>query len=259
MQASAEAARAIAIRRRDPDMSGSTSMHLRFAQALRGKAEGLSSLADADMTDADLRASLIEGTTPVTAFNYYYYSAELAYLSGDVERASAMLAGAKERLGAAFSAPNSIEFHFLSVLVAARELRKKGLLPRQLLFARARIALRKVARCARHCPRNFEAHALIGDAELARARGDHARAKERFTDAIAAARAHQTLKHEALALELAAELHRECADAVHADALEQQAMETYRRWGANAKAEALDRARSFTPRGAPSQTPPSRS
>jgi hypothetical protein len=110
------------------------------------------------------------------------------------------------------------------------------------LRLRVRGALRKLKAWARSCPSNFAAHALIAEAELARIRGQGARADARFEHAIAAARAHGNARREALALELSAGHARTAGNAEKAAQRLKEAISAYRRWGALAKADALERA-----------------
>jgi hypothetical protein len=196
-------------------------------------------LGTSSSSDADFRASLSDEVTPTALFYYQFCSADLAYHFGDPGRARALLQEAKKRTQGIFGLPTTVELSFLDALVAAREHAQASFFAR---FARRRSVARELRRLgawARSCPSNFAVHAAIVEAELARIRGDE-QAGDCFERAVAIAREHGDAKREALALELWAADTRLRGDADGAAERTRSAIEAYRRWGALAKAAALE-------------------
>jgi len=237
----AEWARDIAIRRADKDMACMPDVQARHAAALAGHAGSARDLGVPGSTDAELRASLDDATTPIALFYYYFCNAELAYLDGDAARAEQLLAQAHRRKEGIFSIPTTAELCLLDALVAARRHAQVGRAAR----ARLRLALdscvRKLDAWAESCPHNFAAQAHIARAERARVHGRHSEASERYDRAVAAAREHQAPRREAFALELAAAHAHAQGEPERARALTREAVLAYRRWGAQGKAAELAR------------------
>lgn len=233
-QACAEWARGITDLRRDRGMTGMVIAHQRYYATLRGLTDDVLSLSTDESSDEAFRASLSD-ETPLALFYYYLLGAELNYLFGDAARAGALLAEAEPWIPGIFGTPTAVEHNLLHVLVAAR--RCEGEPWRMRRRRRRAIArrLKRLARWARACPANFEAQYLIACAEKARVAGDHAAASAAFDAAIASARRHGAVKREALALELAARHSAALGEAEQARARLAEAIDAYRRWGANAR------------------------
>jgi predicted ATPase len=244
VQADAEWARDVSVRRKERAMIGVPESHARHAATLRGLTPNLLDLGTAESPDAEFRASLSDSATPTALFYYQLCTADLAYHFGSVREARTILREAEKRTEGIFGLPTTVELHFLDALVAAREHDLAGTpwLARLGLRLRVHGALRKLKAWARSCPANFEAHALIVEAELARIRGQGARADECFERATSAARTHGSARREALALELSAAHARAAGDTAKAGQRTTEATSAYERWGALAKVEALQRA-----------------
>jgi predicted ATPase len=238
VQETAEASREITMRRRDRDMSALVDMHARYCAALRGLSGDLKTLGDAALDDERLRASLSAKQTPVGLFYYCLCSAQLAYLHDDFERAQSLLTQAAERRAAIFSIPTTVEHCLWQLLVTAREYERSSRVERIKLGRSMRAALKSLSRWAALCPRNFAAHYKLGLAEYARIHGA-AKTAQCFDDAIQVAREHQSLKWEALALELYAKVLRDCKEPEQSRARLREAAEAYARWGADGRAKEL--------------------
>ena len=221
-------------------MVGVPDCHARHAATLRALTPGVLDLGTATSSDASFRASLSDEVTPTALFYYQFCNADLAYHFGDVPRARALLGEAKKRTQGIFGLPTTVELSFLDALVAAREHDRAS--PFARFFLRRRVAreLRRLRAWARSCPANFDAHAAIVEAELARIGGQR-RAPVCFERAVRIARDHGDAKREALALELWSRWAAQGGDTSTAEARARAAVEAYRRWGALAKAEALAR------------------
>jgi len=234
--------RDVGARRKIKDMAAVPDLHARYAEALRGQTDSWTDLGRPSSSDAELRATLGDDTTPVGIFYYHFCNAELAYLAGDIDRAAALLEVAEKRTKGIFAIPTTVELCFLGALVAAQQYgRAAGWRDRLRLRRAITRRIRKLDAWARSCPHNYEAHALIAHAELARARGRARQADMQYQRAIASARRINAPKREALALELAAAHALAQGDHDKAAAWRRQAIEAYRRWGAVAKADALER------------------
>jgi hypothetical protein len=111
-------------------------------------------------------------------------------------------------------------------------------------------ALRRLEKWSRICPENFESYARIVRGELRRALGRTDAATADCDRAIAAARSHGAPKREAIACELASAHARARGDATAAG--QYRIAAAYRRWGATAKARALEDDRCHTGERRPS-------
>ena len=240
VEAEAEWAREVSARRKDRAMIGVPECHARHAATLRGLTPSVLDLGTATSSDASFRASLSDEVTPTALFYYQFCNADLAYHFGDVRRARALLVEAKKRTQGIFGLPTTVELSFLDALVAAREHDSGSLLARFLLRRRVGRELRRLRAWARSCPANFDAHAAIVEAELARMGGQR-RASACFERAVRIAKEHGDAKREALALELWSKWAEEGGDSSTAEGRMGEAIDAYRRWGAVAKAEALAR------------------
>ena len=228
-------------RRRDVrDMAAVPEVHLRYASALRSPGTGRLDLGMPGWSDADFRAGLDRQSMPVSLFYYLFCSAELAFLSGEIERAAELIEQAGKHVEGIFAIPTTAELAFLEALVAARRAGAAGPLERARLTVYIARRLRRLDACARSCAHNFEAHALIVRAELLRVRGRAEPATATYARAVDAARRHRSLKREAIALELASLHARGAGDAARADELRREAAAAYRRWGGLRKAALLD-------------------
>ena len=219
-------------------MSAIVSAQLRFAAALRGDSAALSLPGS---SDAEFRASLTDGHTPIGLYYYYYLHAELAYLFGDAARAQALLARrAPAHAGHLLRPHDGGPVPARRAGGGAQAGTRADSSGAAASPGRWRAAASKLAHFARACPANFESHAQLAQAERARVHGDVAAAADHYTRAIAAARAHGAVKREALALELAARFYRAQGRTAEADAHRLEAVAAWRRFGATAKADASD-------------------
>jgi predicted ATPase len=229
-------ARDVGARRRIKDMTAVPDIHARYAAALRGESQGFD-LGDAVMSDAELRAGLGDQTTPVAIFYYHFTSAELAFLSGDLARATERLTDAAARTRGIFAIPTTVELCFLEALVAAQQASASSGWQRALRIAAVASRCRRLEAWARSCPANYRPQAMIARAELLRILGSRL-ARGAYERAIAAARQAGAPKREAIALDLAAAHAAARGDRGQAAAYARRAIEAYRRWGAHALADA---------------------
>jgi PAS domain S-box-containing protein len=109
----------------------------------------------------------------------------------------------------------------------------------------------QLQRWATRCPETFLDKAVLVSAEIARVEGRDLEAMRLYEDAIRAARASGSARHEAIANELAANFYLRHALVRAGRACLEQARDSYQRWGALAKAERLDAAIEGLRDGAP--------
>jgi len=233
-QACAEWARGITDLRRDRGMTGMVITHQRYCATLRGQTDDVLSLSTDESSDQAFRAGLSD-ETPLALFYYYLLSAELNYLFGDAARAEQLLADAAPWISGIFGTPTTVEHCLLHVLVDARRCEGATWWTRRRRRRAIARRIKRLARWARACPENFEAQYLIACAEQARVAGDDDAASAGFDAAIASARRHGAVKREALALELAARHSAALGEAEKASSLLAEAVDAYRRWGAEAR------------------------
>jgi PAS domain S-box-containing protein len=100
---------------------------------------------------------------------------------------------------------------------------------------------RKLLKCARLMPDNFQHKYDLVSAEKCRVLGDFTQAMALYDRAIAGAKAHEYLQEEALATELAAKFYLAWGKAKIAATYMQDAYYCYVRWGAKAKTDDLER------------------
>jgi tetratricopeptide (TPR) repeat protein len=177
-------------------------------------------------------------------YGYYLVKAELAYFFGAYDQAEEMLGHVREQSERVFAMSINVEATLLEVLVAARRYCRASWLERRRLRWSMSLWNRKLQTWSGWCPQNFEAPWLLASAEIARVRGAYDRALELFRLSVRAAKDCDCIKREALALECMVQLYVELGDREQASRHALAAIDAYRRWGADAKAQAL--ARSWT-------------
>jgi hypothetical protein len=235
MQAVAEASLVVSSRSRSEDVVAIVSSYVRYCAALRGPDSAVARLP----SDEEFCAKLSVHATPVALFSYYYLSAELAFLRDDQARAAALLAEADRFRSAAFSTPAMVDLSLLQVLVAARQHDTAGPLARVLLRRRMAHHVGKLAHWAELCPQNFAARHRIAVAE-ATAVAHPGAADAAYEAAIASALEHGNRKWEAVAFELWSRHQRRHGKTAEALAHLRDAIEAYRRWGADRHAAELE-------------------
>jgi predicted ATPase len=241
-QAVAERGRDAAVRGKEDALVGVADAIARYASALRGLVPSRLTERAAAGADPDPFASWSHNRQSMAVCIGRTNQAELAYLADDVGLAEEHLAEARLHQHAVFGAVYMADACFVGALVAARRCDEAPIARRIRLVAAVVRSLRSLETWGRSCPRNFEPQALVVRAELARILGRSAAATLAYDRAIRSARAHEAPKREAIACELAARHAGSVGSADTARAYRERAVDAYRRWGAVAKAEALENA-----------------
>jgi predicted ATPase len=230
----------IARRNRDHDLVMLNRIRLRGYQRLRDTSPQPTSLADESYTEEELLAQLSDTETPMASAAFYGVKAQLCYHFGEYQAAWQYACEMEKREGAHFGFITLVNHTLIQVLIAARlaSLPANDASARELKRAMRR-GLGKLRAWAREVPDKFAPWSLLAEAEAARAAGRHAQAATAYEAALAAAKRSGVVRIEALARELWARQLQERKQAGAADTQLDEAITTYRRWGANAKANHL--------------------
>jgi hypothetical protein len=202
---------------------------------LRHAASDPTSLRTAERSEDQLRAELSETRTPLALRTYSFCKARLCFHFGQYEEAWRHMADEAWHTDILFANVAIVNRIFYRVLIAGAV---SGPRPRRERAEQRRAIKRGAAalrRWARQCPENFASRSLLAAAEAARCSGRANRAERSYQAAIAAARDQGAVEIEALALERAAAHFRARGLSLAAQSHHRQAMEAYRRWGADAK------------------------
>ena len=186
-----------------------------------------------------LERHLVEAGAPLTlAFAWYLiHRMQATFISEDLMEARVAEAKAAPVVDAAATFVDIVDYHFYGALIEACDDAGAGLDR----VTRLTSHHRRIATWAEHCPENFAARALLIAAEIARLERREADALQHYDDAIRSARENGFVQVEAIACERAAAfltaLGRDRIATVHL----RGARSAYRRWGAGAKVDRLDR------------------
>jgi PAS domain S-box-containing protein len=221
------------------DMEDAVATMLQTVRLLQGQTRSDTSFSDAGFDERAFEARLTpQRFTPMVC---WYHTMRLMshFIMGDHELALAAFGRALE-LAWAIRIVNQIHHvhHYGAlVLLATWDDTSPGRAER---LARIEAHRDQLGRWAAANPHTFEqTHALVC-AELARIGGRDGEAVRCYGRAIAAAQAHQTVQHEALANELAARYFRDAGLQGTADFHLREARDAYARWGAVAKVKRLE-------------------
>jgi serine/threonine protein kinase/predicted ATPase len=203
---------------------------------LRGETRGPGDFSDADFDETAYVETL--GGYGSRHFAHYYFVVKMqaAYLWGDLETALETAEEARSYLKDSAGMLHSAEHRFYEALILAAEVdREVGGRVRTI-----RKHLRLMRKWAALCPENFRHKERLVAAELARIRGDKTGARKLYREARESAAESAYPQVEALAYQLSAGLEN-ATGAPKTKAQLEKAAVLYRRWGATAYAEALDR------------------
>jgi predicted ATPase/class 3 adenylate cyclase len=170
---------------------------------------------------------------------YHALKLQLAVWFGDVAGARRHAEEAERRIEAVTSMPYVPIIRFYAAL-AALDARRANPADRS-LDGIARKRARQLAQWSRRAPANYRHKHLLIEAERARAAGNAREARERFDEALAAAKTSGLVHEEALVLERAGAFYHSLSQPIIASALLSEAARAWRHWGAHAKVEQLQR------------------
>jgi predicted ATPase/signal transduction histidine kinase len=224
--------------RQHPIMQLDASLKLQFVSSLCGLTEDASSFSSAECEEAELYRQLHAPTTPTaTRSRYYIYKAQSLYLFGYYHAALEM-ATASAALVEAHFGPAIVVDHYFYYGLAVAALYDEAPVTKQESFQLILAdCLQRLQRWAYHCPTNFAPrwHILAGEQE--RILGNDPTCH--YDEAIGLAQTQGMLQICAIANHLAGEYYWQQQHQRIARAYLNDACIAYQRWGAIAKATAL--------------------
>jgi predicted ATPase/signal transduction histidine kinase len=204
------------------------------ARCLQGRTRGRDRLDDDDFDEAAYVES-VRGS-PYALSLYESARLQILFLGGYFEAARAQSESARERLPFQRSTPAVVDHELYSALaMAACPGDERGR-----AISAIEDSLKKLETWARHAPENWRHKQLLVAAELERLRGRPSTAAALYDDAIDTAARERFTRDEALAYELAGRFYRALGRRRIAASYLASAITAYRRWGATAKAAALE-------------------
>jgi predicted ATPase/signal transduction histidine kinase len=211
-----------------------------LVRALQGRTYDLSSLSDDRFDEAAFEGQLDTRSSNINCW-YAIWKMRARFFAGDYRGALAAAAMGGQLLWATYPQFSLRDFHVCEALSLTALLAEAKPEERAAWLARVAEHETKVRRWAETNPQTFHhVHALVS-AELARARGENARAGELYAESAKRAHAGGFVQDEALAYELGARFWGERGSEVLADACLRQAVACHRRWGAEGKVAQLER------------------
>ncbi|UJR84671.1 AAA family ATPase [Sandaracinus amylolyticus] len=192
--------------------------------------------------DSEIETLTAKGDDATSRFFFHSNKVMLGYLFDRADQAVHHGDRAKTLLESVTGLPDLPYWTFWDALARARASESARGKRSKALLGEARAHAAKLAKWGRFAPMNYQhKHDLVA-AEIARIEGDATRARELYDLAIEGATAHGYAQEAALACELAARFHRGRARRELASWYLRRAHEGYLRWGAIAKADALEAA-----------------
>lgn len=216
------------------DSLDSGTLFLQMQLNFRGLTDSLYSMSDGTFDEAATLTGMRERGFMTGVANYQIYKAEIHHFYGDHAGALEYIEAQDAMIASSMSLPQLVRFVIVAFLTRAA-LAPKG--------SRERLArdLRQMSSWADHCPENFEHLRAMMRAELARVEGRHEEALQLYEQAIAAAKANDYRRDEAMANELAGKCLLGLGLPRAAEGYLRAARYLYYRWGATRKVEDMQR------------------
>jgi predicted ATPase/signal transduction histidine kinase len=237
-QSEIEAFSQFAQQRQHPIMQLDATVKLQFVRSLRGLTEDGSSFSSAECAETALYRQLHDPTTPnPTRSRYYIYKAQSLYMFGYYDAALEMAIASAEVVESHFGPAIVVEHYFYYGLIVAA-LHNGADADTQARYRKILAdCLQRLQRWTYHCPANFAPrwHLLAGEQE--RLLGNDPTCH--YDEAIGLAQTQGMLQVGAIANELAGEYYWQQQHQRIARAYLNDACVSYQRWGAIAKATAL--------------------
>jgi predicted ATPase/signal transduction histidine kinase len=230
--------RQFAAQRQHPIMQLDAALKLQFVRSLRGLTQDASSFSSAECEEADLSRQLHDASTPKsTRSRYYIYKAQSLYLFGYDREALEMAIASAAIIDAHFGPVIVVDHYFFYGLIVAARYNAADASTQATYREILADCLQRLQRWAFHCPANFAPrwHLLAGEQE--RILGNDPTCH--YDEAIGLAQTQGMLQISAIANELAGEYYWQQQHQRIARAYLNDACVAYQRWGATAKATAL--------------------
>jgi PAS domain S-box-containing protein len=214
---------------------------LAFIRMLRGLTPKFGCFDDAQFNE--LRMEEYLSCNPALAMSacwYWIRKMQARYLAGDYTTALDAASKAQILLWTTASFFEEAEYHFYGALTQAACCDSVPAGARQLHFDAVAAHHRQLLIWAENCPENFESHAVLVGAEIARIEGRNFDAIRLYEQAAHSARASGFVHNEALANELASRFYAAHGFEKIARMYLQESRYGYLRWGADGKVRQLE-------------------
>jgi predicted ATPase/signal transduction histidine kinase len=215
--------------------------HLVFRQVVRclqGHTRDRNSFDDGEFTESDFLAT--HADDPFAICLYDLMRLQSSYLFGDLQLARAKAASVAERLAYQRGSLTIIEHNFYASLALLAYFDSAPSAEKDGLIDEAGVFVRKLRIWAANSPENYRHKERLVSAELARVTGRTLDAEALYEEAIQTAHREGFLQDEALGLELAGRFNRARSWGRAAEMYLSGSIRAYLRWGATAKAKALE-------------------
>ena len=241
VQGEAEDSLAYANKARFGLVTDNITTQLAFIRMLRGLTPKFGCFDDAQFNE--LRIEEYLSRNPALAMSacwYWIRKMQARYLAGDTTTALDAASKAQILLWTTASFFEEAEYHFYGALTQAACCDSVPVGARQPHVDAVAAHHRQLLIWAENCPENFESHAVLVGAEIARIEGRNFDAIRLYEQAIHAARANGFVHIEALANELASRCYRAHGFEKIARMYLQESRYGYLRWGADGKVRQLE-------------------
>ncbi|WP_432698143.1 diguanylate cyclase domain-containing protein [Marinobacterium sp. YM272] len=223
------------------DSLDSGSLFLQMQRNLLGLTDTPFSLSDANFDVQACLQGMQQRRFMTGIANYHIYSAEVCLLHGGYEQALRHVQAQDKLIKSAMSLPQLTRFYIVACLTLARHYPEMTPAEQQRTRERLEHDLARMTRWADNCEANFRHLQYLMEAELARLKGQHFEACDRYDLAIDTAREAGFLRDEAVASECAARHLLSLGKRRSAEGYLRAAYRVFDRWGAHRKVELMER------------------
>ena len=222
------------------DSLDSGTLFLQMQLNFLGLTDGLYSMNDASFDETRCVEGMQQRRFMTGIANYHIYKAEIHFFYDDYEGALEHVRAQDELIASSMSLPQLVRFHILAFLTRAALYPRMEETEQEAALESLKAYLCQMTVWADNCTENFEHLRLIMEAELARLSDRMSDALRLYEQAIAAAKASEFRRDEAMANELAARYLLNLGLTKAAEGYLAAAHYLYYRWGARRKIEHLE-------------------
>ncbi len=207
---------------------------------LSGKTKNSATFDDDEFNDDQFLKYLIELDDAIPIGFYFAFKLKALFIMGFYEKAFQYKREAEQRIGATWGQFVFAEHSFFHFLTSTRRFAEAGRGEKFRLRRNLKKRLKLMKKWARFCQENFKHKQLLMEAELARIGGKGAEALRLYEEAEASAREGGFPLNATLSCELAGRFELEQGRNSKAATWLHKARDGYKKWGAHAKAAAMD-------------------
>lgn len=223
------------------DSLDSGTLFLQMQLNFQGLTDGLYSMDDDFFNEEKCVAGMQQRRFMTGIANYNIYKAEIHFFYDDFAGALEYVQVQDNLIASAMSLPQLVRFYIVAFLTRTALIQQMQESAQQETQHRLQADLQQMTRWADVCPTNFRHLCLIMQAELARLEGGIPEALSFYEQAIAAAKASEFRRDEALANELAARCLLSLGLTKAADGYLNAARYLYYRWGGLRKVDEMEK------------------